>query len=50
MNLRAKFRQWQLYRETINELRRCSNRQLDDLGIVRADIRTVASRSSQAAF
>jgi uncharacterized protein YjiS (DUF1127 family) len=37
-----RYRTWRKYRETYDELMRCSNRELDDLGINRADIPTVA--------
>lgn len=49
MNLRTKLREWRLYRQTIDELSRCSNRDLRDLGISRSDIRSVAKASARAA-
>ena len=44
MNLIRNYRNWRRYRETVNELSRLSNRELNDLGITRSDIATVASR------
>jgi uncharacterized protein YjiS (DUF1127 family) len=45
MNLIRNYRNWRRYRETVNELSRLSNRELNDLGINRADIAVVANRS-----
>ena len=42
MNLIRNFRNWRRYRETVSELSRLSNRELNDLGITRADIERVA--------
>jgi uncharacterized protein YjiS (DUF1127 family) len=39
------YRNWRRYRETYNELMRLSNRELDDLGINRTDIPTIARQS-----
>ncbi|EFO29780.1 conserved domain protein [Roseibium sp. TrichSKD4] len=36
------YQNWKRYRSTYDELSRLSNRELDDLGISRADISTVA--------
>ena len=44
MNLRQKVRDWIVFRETVDRLNRCSDRSLDDLGIARHEIRTVARR------
>lgn len=33
---------WRIYRNTLNELRELSDRDLNDLGISRASIRTIA--------
>jgi len=44
MNLIRNYRSWRRYRATVNELSRLSNRELDDLGITRSDILTVASK------
>lgn len=45
MNLIRNYRNWRRYRETVNELSRLSNRELNDLGIHRADIAAVANKS-----
>ncbi len=45
MNLIRNYRNWRRYRETVTELSRLSNRELNDLGIARANIREVARRS-----
>lgn len=48
MSLRNKFREWSTYLQTIDELNRCSDRDLADLGIRRSDIRSVARQSTRA--
>jgi uncharacterized protein YjiS (DUF1127 family) len=45
MNLIRNYRNWRRYRDTVNELSRLSNRELNDLGINRADIAVVANKS-----
>ena len=45
MNLVRSFNEWRRYRETVSELSRLSNRELNDLGISRGDIPFVARRS-----
>ena len=45
MNLIRNYRNWRLYRETVVELGRLSNRELNDLGIARGDIHTVARKA-----
>ena len=45
MNLINDFRRWRSYRRTVNELQGLSKRELDDLGISRADIPRVARDS-----
>ena len=45
MNLIRNYRNWRRYRETVSELSRLSNRELQDLGISRSDIPNVARRS-----
>jgi uncharacterized protein YjiS (DUF1127 family) len=45
MNLIRNYRNWRRYRETVNELSRLSNRELNDLGIARGDIPFVARKS-----
>ena len=42
MNVFGSFKKWRNYRRTVNELNALSNRELDDLGIVRGDIPMVA--------
>jgi uncharacterized protein YjiS (DUF1127 family) len=42
MNLIRNYRNWRRYRETVNELSRLSTRELNDLGITRADIHGIA--------
>jgi uncharacterized protein YjiS (DUF1127 family) len=42
MNLLRSYRNWRRYNETVRELSRLSNRQLDDLGVTRADIAKIA--------
>lgn len=42
MNLARSYKNWRTYRNTVSELDRLSNRDLSDLGISRADIRSVA--------
>lgn len=46
MNLTSKFQKWRSYRRTVNELSRLSNRELDDLGLSRGEITSVARRVS----
>jgi uncharacterized protein YjiS (DUF1127 family) len=45
MNLIRNYRNWRRYRDTVNELSRLSNRELNDLGINRADITVVANKT-----
>ncbi|MEL6437397.1 MAG: DUF1127 domain-containing protein [Pseudomonadota bacterium] len=45
MNFTRTLRQWQKIRQTENELNRLSSRELDDLGISRADIPTIARQA-----
>lgn len=45
MNLIRNYRNWRRYRDTVNELSRLSNRELDDLGISRGEIPYVARKS-----
>lgn len=45
MNLIRNYRNWRRYRQTVNELSRLSNRELNDLGIARGDIQFVARSS-----
>lgn len=45
MNLIRNYRNWRRYRDTVSELSRLSNRELNDLGITRASIREVARKA-----
>ncbi|MGV8937897.1 MAG: DUF1127 domain-containing protein [Allorhizobium sp.] len=45
MNVARTFNNWRKYRQTVNELGRMSSRELQDLGINRADISNVARGS-----
>jgi uncharacterized protein YjiS (DUF1127 family) len=40
------YRNWRKYRDTYNELMRLSQRELDDLGINRVDIPSIARQSA----
>jgi uncharacterized protein YjiS (DUF1127 family) len=42
-----RYRRWRTYQTTVSELARLSNRELDDLGISRADIPFVAAKSAR---
>lgn len=44
MNFRKAYKDWRDYRNTVNELSRMSQRELNDLGISRGDIPFVARR------
>ncbi|MBO6813446.1 MAG: DUF1127 domain-containing protein [Rhizobiaceae bacterium] len=44
MDLINSYRKWRNYRRTVSELSALSNRELDDLGITRGEIRFVAAR------
>ena len=45
MNVARSFNNWRKYRQTVTELGRTSSRELQDLGIARADIHSVARQS-----
>ncbi len=45
MNVARSFNNWRKFRQTVTELSRMSSRELQDLGIDRADIRSVARAS-----
>lgn len=45
MNLVRNYRNWRRYRETVNELGRLSNRELNDIGISRGEIPYLARKS-----
>lgn len=44
-DLRQRFAQWRFYQRTISELSALDNRDLDDLGISRGEIRDIAWHS-----
>jgi uncharacterized protein YjiS (DUF1127 family) len=46
MNLVRNYRNWRRYRETVSELSRLSNRELNDLGIHRGEIEAVAAKKA----
>ena len=46
MNLIRNYRNWRRYRDTVTELNRLTNRELQDLGISRGDIPFVARRAA----
>jgi uncharacterized protein YjiS (DUF1127 family) len=45
MNPIRSFRNWRMYNETVRELNRLNTRELNDLGINRADIQKIARAS-----
>lgn len=46
-NVVKNYRQWRNYRDTVDELNRLSNRDLNDLGISRADITSIAREAAR---
>lgn len=46
MDIKRSLAEWRRYRGTVNELSRLSTRELNDLGIGRGEIRSVARRSA----
>lgn len=46
MNIFRSYNNWRRYRNTVNELSRLSTRELNDLGILPADIPYVARKAS----
>ncbi len=46
MNIARSFNQWRRYRATVRELSKLTTRELNDLGLSRADIDFVARRAS----
>jgi uncharacterized protein YjiS (DUF1127 family) len=42
MDIRKTFKKWSAYQQTVRELTSLDNRQLNDLGISRADISRIA--------
>jgi uncharacterized protein YjiS (DUF1127 family) len=47
MNLIRSYNNWLRYRSTVNELNRLSTRELNDLGILPAEIPFVARKAAQ---
>jgi uncharacterized protein YjiS (DUF1127 family) len=47
MNIARSITEWRRYRETVTELNRLSTRDLNDLGIGRADIRSIARQAAR---
>ncbi|MBT9371730.1 DUF1127 domain-containing protein [Rhizobium sp. CSW-27] len=45
MNVARTLNNWRKYRQTVTELGRMSNRELNDLGIARSDIHRIARAS-----
>lgn len=45
MNITRSFAQWRTYRNTVAELNTLSQRELDDMGIARGDIRRIARQA-----
>jgi uncharacterized protein YjiS (DUF1127 family) len=45
-NILASYKNWRKYRETYGELMRLTNRELNDLGINRADISQIAKQTA----
>lgn len=44
-SIRKRYSQWSKYRRTLRELRSLDDRELNDLGLGRGDIETVARRA-----
>jgi uncharacterized protein YjiS (DUF1127 family) len=47
MNVARSFNNWRKYRQTVSELGRMSNRELNDLGIARGDIEYIARAAAR---
>jgi len=47
MNVARTLNNWRKYRQTVSELGRMSNRELNDLGIDRSDIHSVARAAAR---
>ena len=47
MSMKTSYRNWRAYRNTVAELSELSNRNLADMGLVRANIREVARKAAQ---
>ena len=48
MGIRETFKKWSAYQQTVRELTSLDNRQLNDLGISRADIQKIARDHARA--
>ncbi len=48
MGIRQTFKKWSAYQQTVRELASLDNRQLNDLGISRADISKIAREHARA--
>ncbi|MFN7102829.1 MAG: DUF1127 domain-containing protein [Pseudorhizobium sp.] len=46
MNIARTFNNWRKYRQTVTELGRMTQRELNDLGIAQSDIRRVARENA----
>lgn len=46
MNLIRSYNNWRRYRNTVNELSRLSSRELNDLGILPAEIPSIARKAA----
>ncbi|CAM5610448.1 DUF1127 domain-containing protein [Mesorhizobium sp. UC22_110] len=46
MNLIRSYRNWRAYRDTVEQLGRLSNRQLEDIGLFRMEIKQAARKAS----
>lgn len=46
MNLIGNFNKWRNYRRTVNQLSKLTNHELNDLGIRRAEIESIARKFS----
>ena len=48
MGIRTTFKRWSAYQQTVRELQALNNRELNDLGIARADIAKVARQHGRS--
>lgn len=48
MNIRKTFQKWAAYQQTVRELNSLDNRSLNDLGINRSDIQSIARDHANA--
>jgi uncharacterized protein YjiS (DUF1127 family) len=46
-SMKSRFITWKKYNRTVSELSVLSNRELDDLGFARGDIKTIAREASR---